>query len=477
MTNLTDFWKDWKNWYLMLTKNNFAKDLKNILPSKNVLLELEERYAYSQDATNLKEINSIADAVVFVETVEEIQAVVRLANQYKIPVICRGAGTNVVGACSVEHGGIVLNFSRMNKILEINRQNMTARVQAGVVVGELQKQVEKLGLYYPPDPSNLAVSTIGGSIAQSSGGARTFKYGSTKDYIISMKVVMANGEILQTGANTIKNATGYNLGSLFIGSEGTLGIVAEALVKLIPKPETQRVLMAYFDKIEDSVNAVDSIIEQRIFPTTIDFMDKNAILTVEKFYPSGLLTDKEAALVIEVDGFLKSVEYQSEIIKNILENANASAIQCSTNENEYNKIWTARRSSMGACAKLKPNVTTDDVIVPRENLAKLVLGIRKICEKYSLDVCMVGHIGDGSVHPQIPIDYNDEDEYKRFKLAKSEIYDLTASLDGILSGEHGIGSVKRDYIGMVVNPLALDYMRKIKKTFDPDNILNPYKIF
>ena len=458
-------------------KNSLAKDLHKILPKENVLLELEERYAYSQDATNLKEIKSIADAVVFVETIEEIQAIVRVANKHKTPIICRGAGTNVVGACAVEHGGIILNFSKMNKILEINRQNMTARVQAGVIVGELQKRVEKFGLCYPPDPSNLAVSTIGGSIAQASGGAKTFKYGSTKDYVIDMKVVMANGEVLQTGANTIKNATGYNLGSLFIGSEGTLGIVVEATLKLIPKPETQRVLMAYFDEVEDSVRAVDSIIEQRIFPTTIDFMDKNAIQTVEKFYPAGLLTDKESALVIEVDGFSKAVEYQSEIIKNILESSGASAIQCSTNEEEYNKIWTARRSSMGACAKLKPNVTTDDVIVPRENLAKLVLGIREICTRYSLDVCMVGHVGDGSVHPQIPIDYRNDDEYKRYKLAKSEIYNLTAKLGGILSGEHGIGSLKRDYIHMVVNPLALEYMRTIKKTFDPNNILNPYKIF
>ncbi|MBR5554382.1 FAD-binding protein [bacterium] len=461
----------------MLMKNNLAKDLRKILPKENVLLELEERYAYSQDATNLKEIKSIADAVVFVESIEEIQAIVKVANKHRTPIICRGAGTNVVGACSVEHGGIILNFSKMNKILEINRQNMTARVQAGVIVGELQKQVEKFGLYYPPDPSNLAVSTIGGSIAQSSGGAKTFKYGSTKDYVIDMKVVMANGEVLQTGANTIKNATGYNLGSLFIGSEGTLGIVVEATLKLIPKPETQRVLMAYFDEVEDSVRAVDSIIEQRIYPTTIDFMDKNAIQTVEKFYPTGLLTDKESALVIEVDGFSKAVEYQSEIIKNILKSSGASAIQCSTNEEEYNKIWTARRSSMGACAKLKPNVTTDDVIVPRGNLAKLVLGIREICTRYELDVCMVGHVGDGSVHPQIPIDYRNDDEYKRYKLAKSEIYNLTAKLGGILSGEHGIGSLKRDYIHMVVNPLALDYMRTIKKIFDPNNILNPYKIF
>lgn len=458
-------------------KNRLISDLKKNLPSSNVLGTLEERYAYAQDATNVRKIESLPDAVVFVETIEEVQAVIKIANKYRIPVICRGAGTNVVGACIVQHGGIILNFSKMNKIIEINKENMTAVVEPGVVLGDLQREVEKLGLFYPPDPSNLAVSTIGGSIAQSSGGAKSFKYGTTKDYIIDLKVVMANGEVLQTGANTIKNATGYNLGSLFVGSEGTLGIVVEATLKLIPKPESKKVVMAYFDTVKDAVHAVNSIIDEKIFPATIDFMDKNAIQTVEKFYPAGLLTDKDAALVIEIDGFKSAIKYQEKVISQILANAKASAVQISHNDKEYEKIWTARRSSMGACAKLKPNVTTDDVIVPRESLEALVLGIREICEKYRLDVCMVGHVGDGSVHPQIPINYKDEDEYRRYKLAKSEIYDLTARLGGILSGEHGIGSEKRAHIHKVINSTALDYMRKIKRIFDPNNILNPYKIF
>ena len=462
---------------MLMKTNKLISDLKKTLSSCNVLETLEERYAYAQDATNIKEIKNLPDVVVFVENIEQVQNVVKLANKYKTPIICRGAGTNVVGACSTEHGGIILNFSKMNKILEINRENMTARVQSGVVLGDLQKAVESFGLFYPPDPSNLAVSTIGGSIAQSSGGAKSFKYGTTKDYVIDMKVVMANGEILQTGSNTIKNATGYNLNTLFVGSEGTLGIVIEATIKLIPKPESKKVLMAYFDTVKTAVSAVNKIIEHRIFPATIDFMDKNAIQTVEKFYPANLLTDKEAALIIEIDGFECSMDYQEKIIVDILNSSDASAIQASHNEEEYNRIWTARRSSMGACAKMKPNVTTDDVIVPRENLEKLVLGIREICEKYNLAVCMVGHVGDGSVHPQIPIDYSDEAEYKRYKLAKAEIYDLTAKLDGILSGEHGVGSLKREHISKVVNSVALDYMRQIKKTFDPNNILNPYKIF
>ncbi len=461
----------------MLMKNSLIKDLKKALTPDNVLYELEERYAYAQDASNQRNITGLPDVVVFVESIEQVQTVVRLARKYKIPIICRGAGTNVVGACRAEHGGIVLNFSKMNKILDISLENMTATVQPGVVLGELQKAVDKIGLFYPPDPSNLAVSTIGGSIAQASGGAKTFKYGTTRDYVIDLKVVMADGEILRTGSNTIKNATGYNLNSLFVGSEGTLGIVVEATLKLIPKPEAKRVMMSYFDTVQSAVDAVNSIIEQRIFPTTLDFMDKNAIQTVEKFYPAGLLCDKEAALVVEVDGFENAIEYQQKIIVSILEKCNASAIQYSTNEEEYDKIWRARRSSMGACAKLKPNVTTDDVIVPRKNLSKLVLGIREICKKYNLDVCMVGHVGDGSIHPQIPIDYRDEDEYNRYKSAKSEIYELTASLGGILSGEHGIGAEKRDYIDKVVSPEALKYMRQIKKIFDPENILNPYKIF
>ncbi len=457
--------------------NKAISDLQKALTPQNVLSELEERYAYSQDASNSPEYTGIPDVVVFAENTEQIQQIVKIANKYKLPVICRGAGTNTVGACVAEHGGIILNFSKMNKILEINRENMTARVQPGVILGVLQNEVEKLGLFYPPDPANLSVSTIGGSIAQNSAGARTFKYGSTKDYVIDMLVVTAKGELLRTGSNTIKNATGYNLGSLFIGSEGTLGIVAEATLKLIPKPQCSKVIMAYFDRLTDATSAVTSIIEQQIAPSTIDFMDKNAIRTVEKFNPAGLLTDKEAALIIEIDGFRTSIEEQKNTITKVLRHCNASAIQYSSTEEDAERIWHARRSSMGACAKLKPNITTDDVIVPRENLPKLVKGIQEICEKYKLTVCMVGHVGDGSVHPQIPLDFNDKEEYKNYKLAKSEIYDLTIKLGGTISGEHGIGREKREHISKVVNTTALNYMREIKKIFDPQNILNPYKIF
>ena len=460
----------------MLT-DNLIKELNKALPKENILSDEAEQYVYSFDASNNQQNKALPDAVVFVENIEQVLKVVKIANEQMTPIICRGAGTNTVGACVPTHGGIVLNFSKMNKILEINPENMTARVQPGVVVGDLQKAVEKQGLFYPPDPSNLKISTIGGSIAQNSAGARCFKYGATKDYIIDMLVVMANGELIRTGSNTIKNATGYNLGSIFIGSEGTLGIVVEATIKLIPKPEETQVIMAYFDTVEDSIYAVNKIIEKQVFPATIDFMDKNAIQTVEKFYPTGLLCDKESALIIELDGYNTEISRQRETICEILRTNNAANIQYSRTKEEAEHIWAARRSSMAACTKLKPNVTTDDIIVPRSNLAKLVKGVQDICTRHNLTVCLVGHVGDGSVHPQIPIDYNNKDEYKHYKIAKSEIYQLTTRLGGIISGEHGIGLEKKAYITQVVDGGALGYMRQIKKIFDPKNILNPYKIF
>ena len=460
----------------MLT-DNLIKELNKALPKENILSDEAERYVYSFDASNNQQNKALPDAVVFVENIEQVLKVVKIVNEQMTPIICRGAGTNTVGACVPTHGGIVLNFSKMNKILEINPENMTTRVQPGVVVGDLQKAVEKQGLFYPPDPSNLKISTIGGSIAQNSAGARCFKYGATKDYIIDMLVVMANGELIRTGSNTIKNATGYNLGSIFIGSEGTLGIVVEATIKLIPKPEETQVIMAYFDTVEDSIYAVNKIIEKQVFPATIDFMDKNAIQTVEKFYPTGLLCDKESALIIELDGYNTEISRQRETICEILRTNNAANIQYSRTKEEAEHIWAARRSSMAACTKLKPNVTTDDIIVPRSSLAKLVKGVQDICTRHNLTVCLVGHVGDGSVHPQIPIDYNNKEEYKHYKIAKSEIYQLTARLGGIISGEHGIGLEKKAYISQVVDGGALGYMRQIKKIFDPKNILNPYKIF
>lgn len=451
--------------------------IKQIVSSENVLTDLEERYVYALDATNKQNIENLPDLVVFVQTIEQVQQIMKLSWENEIPVIARGAGTNLVGACITKQSGIVLNFSKMNKILEINQENLTARVQPGVVVGKLQEEVEKFGLFYPPDPSNLKVSTIGGSIGLSSGGPRTFKYGSTKDYVIDLTVVLADGEIIKTGSNTAKNSTGYHLSQFFIGSEGTLGIVVEALVKLIPKPEGSKVILAYFDKIFDATHAVNVILENKLFPATLDIMDKKTLQIVEQFYPAGLLTNKDAALFLEVDGYLASLDYQQDKVVELCKKCGAAEIQFSKTEEDSLRIWTARRSAFGACAKLKPNVVAEDVVVPREKIAELVEGVRQICDKNSLLVCIMGHIGDGNVHPNIPLDLNNDEDVKNYAKAKDEIHQLAIDLGGTLSGEHGIGCEKSKYMTNAIDDVTLKYMKKIKRVFDEKNILNPQKIF
>ena len=460
----------------MLLKSNL-NDIKSIFKSGNVLTGLEERYCYSCDASNMDEGGQIPDVVVFAESIEEVQNIVRYANIHEIPIVSRGAGTNMVGACVCKSGGIVLNFSKMNKILELNTTNMTVRVQPGVVLGDLKGYVEQFGLFYPPDPSNFKVSTIGGSIAQSSGGAMSFKYGTTKDYVLSLKVVTADGELMTLGAGTIKDASGFHLNQLIVGSEGTLAIVVEAVLKLIPKPESSRVITAYFESMDSAINSVNGIIEERVFPSTIDFMDNNSIRTVEDFYPCGLNTKAEAMLLIEIDGFESSMNEQQLRVLEVLKTTGATGIDVADTNEKCEQIWTARRSSFAASARLAPDVVSDDIIVPRENLAEMVSRCKEISEKYNLNMCLVGHVGDGNIHPQIALDLEDDTQFKNYIKAKSEMYDFAWKLGGTISAEHGIGIEKLSYLENTIDKKAIEYMKMIKKVFDPKNILNPGKVF
>lgn len=460
----------------MLLKSNIDS-LRKILDNDSVLTNAEERYCYAQDSANLRSSTPLPGAVVFVKTTEEVQKIVKYANENKIPIISRGAGTNMVGACVCPEDSIVLNFSRMNKILDFSVENMTIKVQPGVVVQNLKDYVEKEGLFYPPDPSNMRVSTIGGSIAQSSGGPMTFKYGTTKDYVLSLTVVLADGTIMKLGAGTIKDAVGYHLNQLMIGSEGTLAIVVEAELKLIPKPEATETVLAYFDSVKDAVEAVNGIIKARIFPAAIEFMDNNSIRTVEQFYPSGLDTEKDAMLLIETDGFKRTLEYQRELLLKVLESNGASGIRFAVEDEDKDSIWTARRASFAASAKLAPDVVSDDIIVPRNKLADMVMACKNICEKYCLKLCTVGHVGDGNIHPQIALNLEDDEEFKRYVSAKSEIYETAVALGGTISAEHGVGIEKISFMDKTVDSNAIEYMKKIKMLFDSNNILNPNKIF
>lgn len=458
-------------------KKNLIKTIKNILGEENILYSEDAIYAYSTDSTNIINPDEKADIIAFPTTKEQVSEIMKYAYKNSIAVVARAAGTSVCGACLPKKGGIILDFSRMNKIIEINKDNLICKVEPGVVIEDLKKAVEKLDLFYPPDPSNLKVSMIGGSIGLSSGGPHTFKYGSTKDYIIDLEIVTSDGSFMRTGSSCSKDVTGYNITQLFVGSEGTLGIITQATIRLIPKPEAKRIMLAYFDTLEDTSTTVNDIISNLITPSVIDLMDKNTLKTIESFYPSGLLTDKEAALLIEIDGFKENIDKQYEQIIEICTKNHSAYIQTAKTKEEEDKIWISRRSSFGATAKLAPNVVTEDVVVPRENIVKLVKGIWEICNKYELKTCIMGHIGDGNIHPNIALDLRNEKEYNNFIKAKAELFELALSLNGSLSGEHGIGCEKSYFIEKALDKENLNYMKQIKQLFDPKNILNPGKIF
>ena len=462
------------------TQNNFDDNiisaLTKIAGKENIITDSEGVYAYSFDCAHIPFNKKYPRIVVFPENTAQVSDILKIANKYRIPVIARGAGSNHAGGCAPVKGGIILHFSKMNKILEINNQDLTCKVQPGVVVSDLQRAVKAIGLFFPPDPSNLAVSTIGGGIALSSGGPRAFKYGTFKDYVLDLEVVLADGSIINTGSQTVKNVTGYNLTQLMVGSEGTLGIVTEATLRLIPAPETSNVMLAYFNSIENAVDAVSGIINNHLTPSVIDLIDKKTVQTIENFCPNGLLCDKEAVLLIEVDGDKASVSAQENKIMQICQEYGVQEIELAKDEQHKQKIWTARRSAFGACAQLAPNVITEDVVVPRSKIAELSRGIIEISRKYSLITMVMGHIGDGNIHPNFALDLRDITQKNNFEKAKEELFKLSVSLGGTLSGEHGIGCQKANFLPLVLDKTTLNLMIQIKKVFDPNYILNPEKM-
>ena len=460
----------------MLLKSKID-NLKTLIKSENVLTSLEERYCYSTDANNLETEQTLPDIVFFAETVEDVQKIIQYANIHKIPVVSRGAGTNMVGACTCNKNCIVLNFSKMNKILDFNPSNLTIKVQPGVILGDIKKTVEEQGLFVPPDPSNYRVSTIGGAIAQSSGGAMSFKYGTIKDYILSLKVITADGTLVTLGAETIKDTMGYHLNQLIVGSEGTLAVVVEATLKLIPKPQTKALMAINFANNEDAIEAVNEIFTKNIFPATIEFLDSYAIKTINDYQKNNIFAETDCMLLIELHDFKTTVQEQVKILDSIFRNKLANKIEVALEEEKIEKLWQARCSSYAATAQLAPDVISDDIIVPRNRIFKMLNYCKHTTEKYGLKMCLIGHIGDGNLHPQIALNLEDEKEFKNYMAAKSEIYEKVFELGGTVSSEHGVGLTKRDYLKFTVDSKAVEYMKQIKKIFDPNNILNPDKIF
>ena len=442
-----------------------------------LLYKREDVYPYAFDTAPIKDEVVLPLCVVFPKNTKDVQNIVKLAKKYGLNVIPRGAATCHTSGCKPNNKSIVIHLSFMDKIIELNKEDLTIKVEPYVTIKFLQNEAEKLGLFFPPDPSNLAVSTAGGAVSLSSGGPRAFKYGTTKDYVINLKVVLASGEILETGAYVAKNVTGYNLTQLFTGSEGTLGIITEITFRLIPKPDKRLVTLCYFDSIIKAGHGVNNIINALIVPATLDLLDRNTLKTIEKFNPTGLFEEQEAALLIEIDGSEAKIKEDNEKLFSILEKSGAIKIIQSKNEEENENIWKTRRSAYACVTKLRPNAATEDVVVNRSKIVPLIEGIQKLSLKYNITTCIMGHAGDGNIHPNFALDLNNKEEKENFEKLKDELFRLAISLNGSLSGEHGIGSEKKPYLDIALEPVALKYMEKIKKLFDPDNIMNPNKMF
>ncbi|MBR1618020.1 FAD-binding protein [bacterium] len=451
---------------------DLIKELQNALSNK-VLSDKKDIFVYAYDTSQNEDKLILPLAVVFPKNTDEVVKIVQIANKYKVSIVQRAQGTNHCGATRPVQNCIIVHFSKMNKILNIDKTNLIAEVEPNVVIGDLNKELDKFGLFFPPDPSNLAVSTVAGAIALSSGGPRTFKYGSTKDYIINLEVVLADASIVNTSKNLAKNVTGYNLTNLFVGSEGTLGLICKATLKLLPKPQAQRLTLAYFDTLQEAAYCSNRIIESGFIPSTIDLLDNFTLKTIENFNPCGLLKDKAAMLLIELDGFLDCVKIQQNLLKNILSENGATNIVQTNSIQENEAIWRARRSAFSALAQLKPNIVTEDVVVPRDKIILLINKIQELSLKYNITTATMGHIADGNIHPNFAL--NLEEEKDNFEKLKDELFEYALDLKGTLSGEHGIGTHKQKYLSKALDKGAHELMKKIKNLLDENDIFNTNK--
>ena len=455
-------------------ESSIINALQNIVGTANVMTSLEDLFCYSYDAT--PGFSHMPEAVVVPANTAEVSKVMALANEHRIPVYPRGAGTNLSAGTVPTKGGIVLLMTKMNQILEIDPTNLTATAEPGVVVVELNKAVEAYGLLYPPDPGTLTTATMGGTVAENSGGLRGLKYGVSKHYIMGLEVVLADGRILNTGGKNVKDVAGYDLTKLFTGSEGTLGVVTKIMVKLVPAPEARKSMLATFDNLDNAGQAIKNIIINKTIPATLEIMDNATIRTVEDYAHVGLPVEAEAVLLIEVDGIPEVVEKEAASVVQVLTEANAVEIKVAKDAAERDRIWTARRAALPALAKLRPTTFVEDATVPRDRVPDMIRAINAIAQKYNVTIGTFGHAGDGNMHPTIVCDIRNAEEMERVYKAMDEIFAAAIGMGGTLSGEHGIGLGKLKYMKDQFGEVGMQTMQAIKKALDPNNILNPGKL-
>ncbi|HMN23560.1 MAG TPA: FAD-linked oxidase C-terminal domain-containing protein [Ignavibacteriaceae bacterium] len=456
--------------------NSITKqELKSIVGVQNFLDSTEDKLVYSYDGTPI--YRQLPEAVVFPQNEEQISKILKLANQDKFNVVPRGSGTGLSGGSIPVENSVVVVMTKWNKILEVDVDNLTAWVQPGVVTGALQKEVEKIGLFYPPDPGSLNVCTIGGNVANNAGGLRGLKYGVTKNYVLGIEMILPSGEFLKTGGKNMKDAAGYNLRDFIVGSEGTIGIVTKVLLKLIPKPSQAITLLIYFDKLVDAAKTVSDIIASHIVPSMMEFLDNTTINCVEDYTKIGLPRKSEAILLIEVDGRGSIVQEDAETIRTIAVKNNASALKGAANETEANVLKTARRTAFSALARRMPTTILEDATVPRSELPVMIERVAKAAKMFDVVIGNFGHAGDGNLHPTCLTDERDSKEIDKAHRAFDFIFNEAIKLGGTITGEHGTGLAKKQFLEKLAGPVGVDMMKKIKIAMDPNNILNPGKIF
>ena len=449
--------------------------LRAVVGADQVFTSKEDLIPYAFDGTAA--MSQMPGCVAFVTTTEQIVGVLKLANTTRTPVVTRGSGTGLSGGSLPSSDCIVMCTARMNRILEVDRANLTMLVEPGVTTLAVADAAAAVGLFYPPDPGSMKISTIGGNVAENSGGLRGLKYGITRNYVMGLEVVLPDGEVLFTGNKCVKDVAGYSLKDLFVGSEGTLGVMTKVLLKLIPKPAAKQTMVATFSAMDAAAQTVSDIIAAQIIPCTLEFLDRTTIHCVEDFAKVGLPLDCEALLLMETDGHPAAVADEAAKMVELAKKNGAMEVRVAKDEAEANKLAAARRSAFSALARLAPTTILEDATVPRSELAKMVRFVAVIAKKYNLRVGTFGHMGDGNLHPTFLTDERNKEEMHRVHEAFKEIFDEAIRLGGTITGEHGVGLAKKEFLPKFIGPASMRVHRELRKALDPHGILNPGKMF
>ena len=457
-----------------MTQSTFS-ELAPIVGAENLLTSKEDLIPYSFDGTAV--LQQMPGCVVFAESSQQIAGILRWAGQTKTPVVTRGSGTGLSGGSLPVPGCIVLCLAKMDRILELDQKNLTLLAEAGVVTQSVSDAAAAADLFYPPDPGSMKISTIGGNVAENSGGLRGLKYGITRNYVMGLEVVLPDGEVLWTGNKCVKDVAGYSLKDLFVGSEGTLGVITKVLLKLIPKPPAKKTLVATFAQMDQAAQTVSDIIAAKIVPCTLEFLDRTTIHCVEDFAKVGLPLDCEALLLMETDGHPGSVAEEAAGMERIARANSALEVRVAKNDAEASRLATARRSAFSALARVAPTTILEDATVPRSELAGMIRFVAEVAKKYQLRIGTFGHMGDGNLHPTFLTDERNQDEMHRIELAFKEIFDKAIRLGGTITGEHGVGIAKKSFLPKFAGDAQMRVMRELRRVLDPSGILNPGKMF